>query len=132
MPDGDLSYRQGLDVVIRLLGGRGTSWVPAVLAALALQPLRRSELLDEVNRVEARWGNVSHERPLSEKVLGQTLQQMQTTGLVTRSRVQQFQPIARYELTPIAQSLLAVLRPVSDWARANHGELLGDQQGEPA
>ncbi len=127
-----LSYRQGLDLVVRLLGGRGTSWAPAVLTALALQPLRRSDLLDEVNKAEARWGNISHQRPLSEKVLGETLVQMQANGLVTRSRVQQFQPSAWYELTPLAQSLLAVLRPVAEWARAHRTELPGDDQRRPA
>ena len=134
MTDGtadNLSYRQGLDVVVRLLGGKGTSWAPAVLAALAYQPLRRSDLLDEVNRAETRWGNLSHRHLLSDKVLGETLVRMQANGLVVRRRVQQFQPSSWYELTPIARSLLAVLRPVAEWARAHHTQLPGDEQQRP-
>lgn len=125
---GGLSYRQGLDAVVRLLGGRGTSWIPAVLAALAVKPLRRYKLLEECNKAEARWGNVSHPHPLSNKVLGQTLDAMAASGLIVRSRTQQqFQPHAWCELTPFAHSLLAVLRPVAEWARAHQDELSPDE-----
>ena len=125
--DPDLSYRQGIDAVVRLIGGRGTSWIPAIMTALATQPLRYSELLAEVNRAEERGGNIIHGR-LSEKVLSNTLPRMERLGLVTKRRMQQFQPETWYELTEFAYSLLTVLRVVAEWAQANRDAVIAALQ----
>jgi DNA-binding HxlR family transcriptional regulator len=103
---------------MRLLGHRGRSWIPAVLISLSAAPVRYSDLLERINDLEVRWGASGQGRPLSDKVLWQTMNRMLRDGLVVRHRTQEYPPSAFYELTPQARSLLAALRPLAQWVQS--------------
>ncbi|WP_433264731.1 winged helix-turn-helix transcriptional regulator [Actinosynnema sp. CS-041913] len=117
----DVPYRQSLHLAMTALSGQ---WVSAVLASLASGPLIFSDLLEQINAVEARSGWRTHERPLTRKVLTDTLARMQRDGLVLRSSRPEaaFQPVW-YELSDMGSALLAALRPLIKWARQYQEEL---------
>lgn len=112
-----MSYREGIYEVMALLSGE---WVVAVLASLATQSLKYLELREEINQAEERRGWTSHTRPVSQKVLSQTLKRMRRDGLITRSAKTEssFNPVW-YELTPLGQTLLMTLTPMAKWAQAH-------------
>jgi DNA-binding HxlR family transcriptional regulator len=112
-------YRQGVEEAMRLLAGR---WVAAVLAALAEGPLHYTDLLTAINDNLRRAGTTG-QRPLTEKVLTDTLRRMERDGLLLRHREPTPLPSVWYELTPMARSLLRSLRPLAEWAQLHHKEL---------
>lgn len=113
-------YRQGIEEAMRLLSGR---WVAAVMAALAEGPLHYTDLLSAINSAARQAGLVSRQRPLTEKVLTETLRRMERDGLLIRHREPTPLPSVWYELTPMARSLLRSLRPLAEWAQAHRQEL---------
>jgi DNA-binding HxlR family transcriptional regulator len=112
-----MSYREGIYEVMALLNG---DWVVSVLASLATRPLKYLELQEEINQAEARRGWTSHTRPVSQKVLSQTLRRMRRDGLIARATQVEssFNPVW-YELTPLGQTLLMSLTPIAKWAQVN-------------
>lgn len=115
-PPRGVSYRQAVEIALRLLSGQ---WVVAVLAALAVGPLPFGQIIDEVNTVEAELGQRTHSRPLSPKVLAQTLDRMERDRLVTRrEHLSGGRRAVHYELTRTGQTLLAMLRPLAEWVQA--------------
>jgi DNA-binding HxlR family transcriptional regulator len=118
-------YRQGIEEAMRLLSGR---WVAAVLAALAEGPLHYTDLLSAINSAARQAGLVSRQRPLTEKVLTETLRRMERDGLLIRHREPTPLPSVWYELTPMARSLLRSLRPLAEWAQAHRQELTAVSQ----
>jgi DNA-binding HxlR family transcriptional regulator len=114
-----ISYRQAVEQALRLLSGQ---WVVAVLAALALGPLHFTKLLAEINYVDDELGRLTHDRPLSRKVLAGTLDRMEADGLLVRHDETISHPSVRYELTPTGQTLLAALRPLAKWAQSYQAE----------
>ena len=113
-------YRQAVEEAMELLSG---SWAVAVLAGLAGRRLQYTALLTAINEAEKRAGWVAHARPLSEKVLSQTLVRMARDGLITRHRESEFPPVTWYQITPLGRSLLAALRPLAEWALSHRDEL---------
>lgn len=113
-------YRQGVEEAMRLLSGR---WVAAVLAALAEGPLHYTDLLAAINNAARQAGRGARQRPLTEKVLTETLRRMERDRLVVRHREPTPLPSVWYELTPMARSLLRSLRPLAEWAQAHRSEL---------
>jgi DNA-binding HxlR family transcriptional regulator len=66
---------------------------------------------------------VTHERPLRQKVLTDTLHRMQRDGLVVKiSKPGRFGS-TWYQLTPMGRSLLRSLLPLAKWAEDHRGEL---------
>ena len=112
-------YRQGVEEAMRLLSGR---WVASVLATLAEGPLHYTDLLAAINGALRRAESV-RQRPLTEKVLTETLRRMERDGLLLRHREPTPLPSVWYELTPMARSLLRSLRPLAEWAQVHHEEL---------
>lgn len=109
MPD-----RQSVHEVLELLKGQ---WTVAVLASLALGERQFNDLLADVNAVEERIGWTSHPRPLTARVLTDTLRRLQGHQLVARrSDGNQFSAVW-YRLTQDGRSLLRALRPLANWAR---------------
>ncbi|MEV8630917.1 helix-turn-helix domain-containing protein [Streptosporangium sp. NPDC051023] len=91
------------------------TWDPIVLSALRLGPTRRNELLLRIAGV-------------SDKVLTQALQRLQSHGLVTKMRVAG-QASARagavYQLSPLGESFAnGPLAQLAQWAADNHDELM--------
>lgn len=108
-----MPYRQGIHEALGVLTGQ---WVTAVLASLTLQPMTYSRLLDDINQVEERLGWVVHARPLSQKVLTETLARMQRDGLVVKIDRPSTFGNTWYQLTPAGRALQRALRPLASWA----------------
>lgn len=92
------------------------AWDPVVLSALRLGPTRRNELLVRIAGV-------------SDKVLNQALQRLQSRGLVTKVRsVEQASAHtgAVYQLSPLGESFAnGPLAQLAQWAADNQAELVG-------
>ena len=90
------------------------TWDPVVLSALRLGPTRRNELLRQIAGV-------------SDKVLTQVLQRLQSRGLVTRIHGAEQAPAragAVYRLSPLGESFAnGPLAQLALWAADNQAEL---------
>lgn len=125
----DVPYRQGVEDVLVVLRGQ---WTVAVLAALALGETRRKDLLPAINGVDERAGRVSHARPLTDRVLEDTLRRAQDDALIEkRSEPGQFGG-TWWSLTPTGRSLLSALRPLAEWAQQNRHARLAQSGDLPA
>jgi DNA-binding HxlR family transcriptional regulator len=91
--------RQLLDVV-------ANKWVCLVLAALADGPTRHSELQRRIAGI-------------SQKMLTQTLRELERDGLVSRQVTPSVPVRVDYELTELGGGLRRVMQPLKDWAEAN-------------
>ena len=95
----------------RLLDTIGDKWASLIIVALGLQgPLRYSELSDRIAGV-------------SQKMLTQTLRNLERDGLLTRTVTPTVPLRTDYELTPLGQSLLATLCHLKEWAEAHMREV---------
>jgi DNA-binding HxlR family transcriptional regulator len=113
----DFPYRQGVEDVLALLRGQ---WTVAVLAALALGEKRRKDLLPAINGIDDRAGRAIHTRPLTDRVLEDTLQRAHDDGLIEkRTEGADFGAATWWRLTPTGSSLLGALRPLAEWAQEN-------------
>lgn len=124
--DWDVPYRQAALDAMALLRGQ---WTIAVLAELALGETQYKELLIAINNVEERLGWASHERPLSDRVLSDTLRRARQNGLVTRRAESGAFAAVWYQLTPTGRSLLRAARPLAEWAQHHRDEIVAAQQG---
>jgi DNA-binding HxlR family transcriptional regulator len=87
-------------------------WALLVVPALRAGPMRNSELLRRIGGV-------------SQKMLTQTLRELERNGLVLREDHQTVPPHVEYRLTELGRSLSTTLRAVDRWAEAHHAELDG-------
>jgi len=95
----------------RLLDTIGDKWVSLVLVALGLRgPLRYSQLSAQIAGV-------------SQKMLTQSVRRMERDGLVTRTVTPSVPVRVDYELTPLGDSLLDVVRHLKDWAEVHMPEV---------
>jgi DNA-binding HxlR family transcriptional regulator len=120
MADESLPYRHGIHEAMGVLSGQ---WVTAVLASLTGRPMTYSKLLEHINNTEERLGWVTHERPLRQKVLTDTLHRMQRDGLVVKIERPSRFGSTWYQLTPMGRSLLRALLPLAKWAEDHRGDL---------
>lgn len=118
--EASLPYRHGIHEAMGAMSGQ---WVTAVLASLTARPMTYSKLLEHINRTEERLGWVTHERPLRQKVLTDTLHRMQRDGLVVKIERPSTFGSTWYQLTPMGRSLLRALLPLAKWAEDHRGEL---------
>lgn len=95
----------------QLLDRISDKWVSLVLNALADGPRRYSELSRKLAGV-------------SQKMLTQTLRNLERDGLVTRSVTPSVPVRVDYALTPLGTGLLPVVQAVKGWAEDNMGEVL--------
>ncbi|WP_280301309.1 winged helix-turn-helix transcriptional regulator [Nocardia neocaledoniensis] len=95
----------------QLLDRIGDKWVSLAINALADGPLRYSE-------VNQRLAGVS------QKMLTQTLRNLERDGLVTRSVLPEVPVRVEYELTPLGEELLPVMRTIKSWAEQHMGQVL--------
>ncbi|WP_233161069.1 hypothetical protein, partial [Actinophytocola xanthii] len=65
-----LPYRHSIHTAMGVLAGQ---WVTAVLASLVSGRKTYTGLREDINEHEARWGWVAHNKPLTQKVLTETL-----------------------------------------------------------
>ncbi len=87
----------------QLLDRIADKWTTLLLTTLDEQPMR-------FNALKRRIGGVS------QKMLSQTLRQMERDGLASR-HVEATVPVSvTYEITPLGRTLVTALRPMIDWA----------------
>ncbi|MDV3221297.1 helix-turn-helix domain-containing protein [Intrasporangium sp.] len=99
--------RQLLDLVT-------SKWVCLVLAALADGPRRHSELRRDIAGV-------------SQKMLTQTLRDLERDGLVTREVTPSVPVRVDYALTDLGEGLREVIQPLKTWAEANMDVVLANR-----
>lgn len=85
-------------------------WALLVIPALAAGPLRNGELLRRVGGI-------------SQKMLTQTLKELQRNGLVLRIERGALPPQVAYRLTPMGRSLSKALIALDRWAETHHADL---------
>jgi DNA-binding HxlR family transcriptional regulator len=85
----------------------GGKWTAMIVLCLEAGPRRFGELR-------------RHLRPISAKVLAETLDAMERDGLARRQPLEEG---VEYQLTPLGRSLLGLIDHVRAWARVNSAEL---------
>jgi DNA-binding HxlR family transcriptional regulator len=100
---GNCPVRQVLDKV-------GDKWSTLFVMVLGERPHRFGELRRAVPDI-------------SQRMLTQTLRELQRDGLVSRQVFPTTPPGVEYSLTPLGRSLLEPLSHLVKWADANHAEI---------
>lgn len=88
----------------------GDKWSCLLIFTLA----ERSHRFGELRRAIA---------DISQRMLTQTLRELQEDGLVSRTVHPTTPPSTEYALTPLGRSLVGPLTGVLHWAEANHGAI---------
>lgn len=88
-----------------------TKWALLIIPLLAERPVRNNEFLRLIDGI-------------SQKMLTQTLRELERNGLVERIDHRTIPPHVEYRLTPLGRSLNQVLIPVDNWAEVNFPKLL--------
>jgi DNA-binding HxlR family transcriptional regulator len=95
----------------RLLDRISDKWVSLIVNALATGPQRYSDLSRRLVSV-------------SQKMLTQTLRNLERDGLVERTITPSVPVRVDYALTPLGESLLPVMRAIKNWAEENMDDVL--------
>lgn len=85
----------------------GDKWALLLMPKLAEGPKRNGELIRALDGV-------------SQKMLTQTLRDMERNGIVLRHDFRQVPPRVEYELTPLGKSLNAVVAALDGWVIENY------------
>lgn len=88
----------------------GDKWSVLIIGALAHRPYRFGELKREIPDI-------------SQRMLTQTLRDLQADGLVERTVFPTTPPSVEYRLSPMGHSFLTPLAAMVDWAFANFGAI---------
>jgi DNA-binding HxlR family transcriptional regulator len=95
----------------QLLGRIAGKWVSLVVSALADGPQRYTDLSRRIVSV-------------SQKMLTQTLRDLERDGLLTRTVTPSVPVRVDYALTPLGESLVPLMRAVKAWAEEHMDEVL--------
>lgn len=101
--DSSCSARDALELI-------ASKWAMLILPALADGPMRNSALLRKIGGV-------------SQKMLTQTLRELEQNGLVVRQDMQTVPPHVEYRLSPLGASLSRTLAVLDRWAERHFPEL---------
>lgn len=93
----------------------GDKWTVLVLILLLDEPVRFNELRRRVAGV-------------SQKMLSQTLKSMERDGLVHRRAIATVPVTVEYSITPLGQTLAALVDQMRLWAEQNLGHVLAAQR----
>lgn len=85
-------------------------WTVSLIYILSENTMRHSELQRSINGI-------------SQKVLTQTLRNLERNGIVKRTVYPVVPPQVEYSLTPIGKSLVSVLSEVCLWAKEHYQEV---------
>jgi DNA-binding HxlR family transcriptional regulator len=97
--DASCSARHALELV-------ASKWTMLILPALAEAPMRNGALMRRVGGI-------------SQKMLTQTLRDLERNGLVVREDLKTIPPHVEYRLSPLGRSLSDVLVMLDRWAERN-------------
>lgn len=98
-------------LVVEIIGRVADKWTLLLIEALSQHGVVRFSRLAEL--VEG----------ISQKMLTQTLRELERDGFVTRTVFPVVPPRVEYALTPLGESLGAAFCGVWEWAERNHAEL---------
>jgi DNA-binding HxlR family transcriptional regulator len=90
-------------------------WTVMVIYALSKGTARHSALLHSISGI-------------SQKMLTQTLRQLEASGLVQRTVYPVVPPKVEYCLTPLGKSLLEPVTALKQWAENHMEEIIGAQE----
>ena len=90
-------------------------WVLLVVHSLAQGSKRTSELRRHIDGV-------------SEKMLIQTLRNLERLGFVSRHAFAEVPPRVEYSLTPLGQRLAGLVKALDEWVEGNIGDILSAQR----
>lgn len=90
-------------------------WGVLVLIALLAGTQRFSQLRRKIGGV-------------SERMLAQTLQLLESDGMVERHAYEVVPPHVEYTLTPLGKEAAARVRELADWVEAHYGEVLSHRE----
>ncbi|WP_417307476.1 winged helix-turn-helix transcriptional regulator [Devosia sp.] len=93
--------------VRNVLDHLAAKWSVLIISTLARRPYRFGELKREIGDI-------------SQRMLTQTLRDLQADGLVEREVFPTTPPSVEYRLSPMGESFLEPLSAMVDWALANH------------
>ncbi len=88
----------------------GDKWSTLIVCVLGERPYRFGELKRAIPDI-------------SQRMLTQTLRELQRDGLVSRHVFPTLPPSVEYRITPLGQSLLVPLEALIGWADAHHEEI---------
>ncbi|MEM7057456.1 MAG: helix-turn-helix domain-containing protein [Pseudomonadota bacterium] len=97
--DATCSARHALELI-------ASKWAILILRSLAAGPMRNGALKRQVDGI-------------SQKMLTQTLRDLERNGLVLRADLQTVPPHVEYRLSPVGLSLSKTLAGLDDWAVRN-------------
>ncbi|MEN8689099.1 MAG: helix-turn-helix domain-containing protein [Desulfobacterales bacterium] len=109
---GDVEFRCYFQLAMMVIGGK---WKPKVLFHLGQNDVVR---FGELRR--AVYG-------ISEKMLIQSLKELEKDGLVNRKVYRQVPPKVEYSLTEIGKSFVPVLNAMFDWGQSYASYLIANQ-----
>ncbi len=93
--------------ILALIGGK---WSMLLLCILANGPVRTGELT-------RRAGGIS------QKMLTQTLRELERHGIVFREDFGEVPPRVEYSLTPLGRSLATLIRQIEAWVESNYSRM---------
>ncbi|MGN8769904.1 winged helix-turn-helix transcriptional regulator [Paenibacillus barengoltzii] len=93
------AYNCGLEISLDLIGGK---WKGLVLYYLLKGPKRTGELKRLINQI-------------SQKMLIQTLRELEADGLISKKMYNQVPPKVEYSMTALGRSLEPILKLLCDW-----------------
>jgi len=94
----------------------GDKWSTLLIFTLSERPHRFGELRRAISDI-------------SQRMLTQTLRELQEDGLVNRTVFPTTPPSTEYELTPLGRSLVDPLTHLLRWAEANHAAIKEARKG---
>jgi DNA-binding HxlR family transcriptional regulator len=92
--------------VRNILDRLGSKWMTLVISALDLRPHRYGELRRAIPDI-------------SQRMLTQTLRDLQEDGLISRTVLPTAPPTVEYRLTPLGESFISPLQHILSWAVDN-------------
>jgi DNA-binding HxlR family transcriptional regulator len=98
--------------VLELISGK---WPLLIVPLLARGPERNNELLRKVDGI-------------SQKMLSQTLRELERNGLVERIDYRTVPPHVEYRLTELGQSLSRALGAVDRWAEEHYAQMVAARE----
>lgn len=104
------SFDAGDCPVRDVLGQLGDKWSTLIIGLLGEKTYRFGELRRSIPDI-------------SQRMLTQTLKDLQRDGLVERTVFATVPPSVEYKLTPLGRSLLSPLGVLIEWAETNHGAI---------
>ena len=90
-------------------------WTVLVLGFLEQEPVRFNELRRKINGI-------------SQKMLAQTLRQLERDGLVTRTAIATVPVTVEYRITPLGLTLSDTVKALTNWAEQHIANVLRAQQ----